>query len=96
MQRRPAGIDAFAGAVQRYRLSPEQLSAVSCPVYYSYGSLSWSYWERMRDRLAGRLPRFAWELYEGAHHLDTSHHREPARVAAALRRLWRDVGRGGE
>ena len=28
------------------------------------------------------------ERYEGIHHLETSHQREPVRVASALRRLW--------
>jgi pimeloyl-ACP methyl ester carboxylesterase len=88
MANRPAGIDAFVAAVLRYRLSPERLRAFDRPVYYSHGSLSHPRWMAMRDRLAGIFPDFTSELYEGVHHLETSHHREPARVAAALRRLW--------
>jgi hypothetical protein len=42
----------------------------------------------MRDRLAGVFPDFRPELYEGLHHLNTSHAAAPGRVAAALRRLW--------
>jgi pimeloyl-ACP methyl ester carboxylesterase len=88
MANRPAGIDAFLGALLRYRLSPERLRAFDRPVYYSHGSLSHPRWVAMRDRLAGIFPDFTPDLYEGVHHLETSHHREPARVAMALRRLW--------
>ncbi len=88
MANRPAGIDAFVGALLRYRLLPERLRAFDRPVYYSHGSLSHPRWVAMRDRLAGIFPDFTPDLYEGIHHLETSHQREPARVAAALRRLW--------
>jgi pimeloyl-ACP methyl ester carboxylesterase len=88
MANRPAGIDAFVGALLRYRLPPERLRAFDRPVYYSHGSLSHPRWVAMRDRLAGIFPDFTPDLYEGIHHLETSHQREPARVASALRRLW--------
>jgi pimeloyl-ACP methyl ester carboxylesterase len=88
MGNRPAGIDAFVTALLRYRLPPERLRTFDRPVYYSHGSLSHSRWVAMRDRLAGVFPDFTADLYEGVHHLETSHHREPARVASALRRLW--------
>jgi hypothetical protein len=92
MANRPAGIDAFGTALLRYRLPPERLRTFDRPVYYSHGSLSHPRWAAMRDRLAGIFPDFSDELYEGVHHLETSHHREPARVASALRRLWSRAG----
>lgn len=88
MANRPAGIGAFTEALLRYQLRPERLRAFSWPVYYSHGSLSHPRWAAMRDRLAGVFPDFTSDLYEGIHHLNTSHQREPARVVSALRRLW--------
>jgi pimeloyl-ACP methyl ester carboxylesterase len=88
MASRPAGIDAFVRALIRYRLPSESLRAFGGPVYYSHGSLSHPRWAAMRDRLASVFPDFTADLYEGVHHLETSHQREPARVASALRRLW--------
>jgi pimeloyl-ACP methyl ester carboxylesterase len=85
---RPAGIDAFIDALLRYRLPVERLRAFGRPVYYSYGSLSHPRWLAMRDRLGCMFPDFTPERYEGIHHLETSHQREPVRVASALRRLW--------
>lgn len=92
MASRPAGIDAFTGALSRYQHSAERHRAFGRPVYYSYGSLSHPRWSTMRDRLASIFPDFSSELYEGFHHLETSHQRAPARVAAALRRLWSRAG----
>jgi pimeloyl-ACP methyl ester carboxylesterase len=92
MAKRPAGIDAFGGALLRYRLSPGCLRTFDRPVYYSYGSLSHPRWAAMRDRLASVFPDFSSELYEGFHHLETSHQRAPARVAASLRQLWSRAG----
>ena len=88
MAKRPAGINALMAALLRYRLDPDRWRAFDRPVYYTCGSLSSPEWQAMRVRLAGIFPDFTSELYEGASHLDTSHMREPARVAAALRRLW--------
>lgn len=88
MAKRPAGINAFMGALLRYRPDVGHLRGFDRPVYYSYGSLSNPEWQAMRDRLAALFPDFTAELYEGASHLDTSHQREPGRVAAALHRLW--------
>jgi pimeloyl-ACP methyl ester carboxylesterase len=92
MARRPAGIDAFVHALMCYGLPQECLRGFAGPVYYSYGSLSNPSWIAMRDRLTSVFPDFTVELYEGVHHLETSHQREPPRVASALRRLW---GRAG-
>jgi citrate synthase len=92
MSSRPEGIEAFIGALLSYRLEPERLPGFGRPVYYSHGSLSHPRWAAMRERLAGVFPDFRPELYEGIHHLQTSHQREPERVAAALRRLWNRAG----
>jgi pimeloyl-ACP methyl ester carboxylesterase len=88
MANRPAGIEAFIEALLRYRLSLVPLRAFGRPVYYSYGSLSHPRWVAMRDRLRRIFTDFSPERYEGLHHLETSHQRAPARVAAALRQLW--------
>lgn len=88
MASRPAGINAFMTALLRYRLDADRLGRFDRPVYYSYGSLSNPEWQAMRDRLSAVFSHFTAELYEGASHLNTSHQREPARVAAALQHLW--------
>jgi pimeloyl-ACP methyl ester carboxylesterase len=88
MANRPAGIDAFVEALLLYRLPPRRLRAFGRPVYYSYGSLSHPRWFAMRDRLDSIFPDFTSERYEGIHHLEPSHQREPARVATALQGLW--------
>jgi hypothetical protein len=92
MAKRPAGLNAFMDAIRRYRVDPERLRSYDRPVNYSYGSLSNPRWQVMRDWLAALFPDFTSELYEGASHLNTSHQREPARVASALRRLWQRAG----
>ena len=92
MARRPGGIEAFGGAMLRYRLATERLRGFDRPVYYSHGSLSHPRWAAMPERLASVFPDFTSELFEGIHHLQTSHQREPERVAAALRRLWSRAG----
>jgi hypothetical protein len=88
MTLRPAGIDAFAKALPRYRIGDDVLRTYRGPVYYSHGSLSHPRWQTMRDRLALRFTDFRSDFYQGLHHLNTSHQQEPARVAAALRQLW--------
>jgi pimeloyl-ACP methyl ester carboxylesterase len=87
MALRPAGIEAFAGAIETHRLK-RPLPAFNSPVYYSYGSLTNPVWRDICARLASTFPHFTSEEYEGLHHLNTSHAAEPARVAAALRRVW--------
>jgi hypothetical protein len=42
----------------------------------------------MQARLEELFADFTGEVYEGLHHLNTSHQAESARVAAALRALW--------
>jgi len=87
MASRPAGIEAFADAMDAHVLA-KPLSAFTGPVYYSFGERTNPIWREMRDRLALAFPNFTWEEYEGLHHLNTSHAAEPARVASALRRVW--------
>jgi glycine/D-amino acid oxidase-like deaminating enzyme len=74
--------------MQAYAVPPERLKAFGGPVYYSHGELSNPVWRRMRDRLAALFPDFTADLYEGAHHFNTSHHHDPPRVAKALLALW--------
>jgi pimeloyl-ACP methyl ester carboxylesterase len=88
MATRPAGIEAILVEFDRYRLDVEKLQSYDRPVYYSYGGLSNPSWQRMRDRLAAIFPDFTSDRYEDAHHMRTSHAIDPARVAAALKRLW--------
>jgi pimeloyl-ACP methyl ester carboxylesterase len=92
MTSRPGGIEAFGRAMLHYRLATERLRGFDRPVYYSHGSLSHPRWAAMPERLASVFPDFTSELFEGIHHLQTSHQREPERVAAALRRLWNRAG----
>ena len=58
------------------------------PAYYSYGSLSNPRWQAMAERLRRRFENLTVDRYDGVHHLVTSHHADPERVAVALRRLW--------
>lgn len=88
MATRPAGIRAFSQAIARHRVDPSRYAAFSVPVLYTHGSLSHPRWTVMRDRLAGRFPDFSSKLFEGLHHLNTSHQAEPERTAALLRALW--------
>jgi hypothetical protein len=94
MANRPAGIEAFTAAARPHLISDNRFHGMRAPVYYSYGDLSNAEWERRRDRLGQLFPDFTSELYEGCHHLNTSHTAQPARVASALRQLWaRSEGR---
>jgi len=42
----------------------------------------------MQQRLGGLFPDFTGEVFEGLHHLNTSHQAEPDRVATTLRQFW--------
>jgi pimeloyl-ACP methyl ester carboxylesterase len=88
MAGRPAGLAAIERAIADYRIDDSALRAFPGPVYFSHGSLSNARWELMADRLAVVFRDIEVERYDGLHHLNTSHAAEPARVAAALRRLW--------
>jgi pimeloyl-ACP methyl ester carboxylesterase len=88
MAKRPAGIRAFSRAVEAYHVEPDRYRSFEKPVLFTHGSASHPRWLAMRDRLAGLFPRFEAVLFEGLHHLKTSHQAEPARTAALLRELW--------
>jgi pimeloyl-ACP methyl ester carboxylesterase len=88
MASRRAGIRAFGRAIAEHRVDPSRYEAFSPPVLYTHGSLSHPRWTVMRDRLASRFPHFSSELFDGLHHLNTSHQAEPERTAVLLRALW--------
>jgi pimeloyl-ACP methyl ester carboxylesterase len=88
MANRPAGIRAFIAAARRHQITPETYRRFRAPVYFSRGSRTHPRWAVMQLRLAKLFPDFTAEVYEGLHHLHTSHQAEPARVAASLRTLW--------
>lgn len=86
--RRPAAMEAFAKALMGHSVGEDDWQRFGGPVYYTYGSLSPPRWELMANRLRRRFRDFTAERYEWSHHLNTSHQREPARVAARLREFW--------
>lgn len=88
MSNRPAGIETFIAAARRHRVEPDSYRRFTAPVYFSLGSRTHPRWTIMRQRLAGLFPDFIAEVYEGLHHLNTSHQAQPGRVAAVLRGLW--------
>jgi hypothetical protein len=57
-------------------------------VLYTRGSLSADRYQRSATRLAEILPDFREIVFDGLHHLNTSHQAEPARVAGLLLDLW--------
>lgn len=91
MANRPAGLAAMMSAFITYRLRSEGLREFHGPVYYSYGSLSADYTEKMCHRVANYFPDFTAERYEGLHGFNPSQTAEPKRVADALHRLWSRV-----
>lgn len=88
MALRHAGIQAFTSALRNHHVAPEEYAAFGAPVYFSRGSRTHPRWAKMQDRLAALFPDFTGEVYEGLHHLNTSHMAEPARVAVTLARFW--------
>jgi len=88
MAKRPAAIRAFVGALRRHRVEPAAYAGFASPVYFSRGSRTHPRWEAMQTRLAGLFPDFTGEVFEGLHHLNTSHQAEPDRVAATLVGFW--------
>ncbi|MGH3016615.1 MAG: alpha/beta fold hydrolase [Gaiellaceae bacterium] len=88
MATRPAGIRAFLRAIARHRVDPARYEAFTAPVLYTHGSSSHPRWTAMRARLARRFPDYSSELFDGLHHLNTSHQAEPERTAALLRAFW--------
>jgi pimeloyl-ACP methyl ester carboxylesterase len=90
----PAAVRAFVVALSQAEVPIERLRTFDRPVYYSYNDLSNETWERKAKRLDELFSNITIELYEGLHHLNTSHAAEPERVAAALRRLWSTTPKG--
>jgi pimeloyl-ACP methyl ester carboxylesterase len=88
MTNRTGGIRAFNAAARGHRVELDAYRRFAAPVYFSMGSRTHPRWTGMRDRLAEVFPDFTVEVYKGLHHLNTSHHAQPERIAAALRRLW--------
>jgi pimeloyl-ACP methyl ester carboxylesterase len=88
MAKRPAAIRAFIDALRQYRIEPSQYVAFASPVYFSRGSRTHPRWAAMQTRLSGLFPDFTGEVFEGLHHLNTSHQAEPDRVAATLTSFW--------
>lgn len=87
----PQGLLAFEAALYKHELNVSALRLFSGPVYFSFGSLSSLRWEQMSVRMSSWFPRCRVERYDGLHHLNTSHQAEPARVAHALRELWKET-----
>jgi pimeloyl-ACP methyl ester carboxylesterase len=88
MAKRPAGIRAFISALRAHRVEPATYAGFASPVYFSRGSRTHPRWEAMQVRLAGLFPDFTGEVFEGLHHLNTSHQAEPDRVAITLKAFW--------
>jgi pimeloyl-ACP methyl ester carboxylesterase len=88
MANRPAGIRAAIDTARRHHVDPDAYRAFDRPVYFSRGSRTHPRWAGMQERMAGWFPDFTGEVYEGLHHLNTSHQAEPARVARTLRAFW--------
>lgn len=86
---RPAGVAALLRAFQQHELDTDALRGFKRPVLYTRGSLSAERYERSAQRLARILPHYREVVFDGLHHLNTSHQAEPARVAGLLRDLWR-------
>ena len=89
--KRPQGLLAFEAALYKHDLNVAALRLFSGPVYFSFGSLSSLRWEQMSVRVSSWFHRCRVERYDGLHHLNTSHQAEPARVAHALRELWKET-----
>jgi len=88
MAKRPAGIRAFLGAIRKHRIEPHEYAGFAAPTYFSRGSRTHPRWAAMQQRLGDLFPDFTGEVFEGLHHLNTSHQAEPDRVAATLTRFW--------
>ena len=89
MAKRPAGVRAMIEALRAHHLAEDDYRAFEKPVYFTWGSLTHHRWRSMERRLSALFPSFSSEMFEGLHHLNTSHMAEPQRVAARLTTLWR-------
>jgi pimeloyl-ACP methyl ester carboxylesterase len=92
MAKRPAGVRAFVEALRAHHIVAEEYRAFEQPVYFTRGSLTHPRWSSMEQRLSNLFPSFSSEVFEGLHHLNTSHMAEPRRVAARLAALWERAG----
>lgn len=92
MAKRPAGMRAFIEALRAHHVTEEDYRAFEKPVYFTWGSLTHERWTSMERRLSKLFPNFSSEMFEGLHHLNTSHTAEPQRVAARLATLWQRAG----
>ena len=88
MAKRPAGIRAFVAAIREHRIAPQEYANYTTPVYFSRGSRTHPRWAAMQERLGLLIPDFTAEVFEGLHHLNTSHQAEPDQVAQALLNFW--------
>jgi pimeloyl-ACP methyl ester carboxylesterase len=95
MAKRPAGIRAFIAALRACRVEPDEYARFASPVYFSLGSRTHPRWPAMEKRLAGYFPDFTGEVFDGLHHLNTSHQAEPDRVAATLMQFWEKAEAAG-
>jgi len=85
---RPAGIAALLRAFAKAQVDLDALRDFRRPVLHTRGSLSAPRYERSAQRLSAVFPDFEEVVFEGLHHLNTSHQAEPAEVARLLRELW--------
>jgi pimeloyl-ACP methyl ester carboxylesterase len=85
---RPAGVAALLGAFERHRIDYGALARFEGRVLYTRGSLSAERYERSARRLGAAFGDFREVVFDGVHHLRTSHLAEPARVARLLTALW--------
>jgi pimeloyl-ACP methyl ester carboxylesterase len=85
---RPAGIATLLRTFSAAELPAGALERYDGPVLYTRGSLSADRYERSAQRLAVTFPYFEEVVFDGLHHLNTSHQAEPDRVAALLREHW--------
>jgi pimeloyl-ACP methyl ester carboxylesterase len=88
MAQRLGGLLAIAGAFKSYSLDRERWRSFQDPVYFSLGSLSTRFYERMAKMLKRYFTNFRLEVYEGRSHYDPPHRAEAERFARAAGRLW--------
>lgn len=86
--RRPAGLRAMMAAFETDAADRDSLRRCTFPVYLAYGLLTEESMVRRVQLLAGLLPDLRIEAYPGTHHFGPPQRTQPARYAAALRRLW--------
>ena len=89
MASRLAALASFPDALERAELDLGALRSFDRPVYFALGGRSNpDLYLRIAQRLADTFPDFTLDVYADRHHFDPPHRIEPARLAAALRRLW--------